>query len=291
MKATFEHIEPNLSHSSFTAYWRQTDYFDFHWHYHPELELTYIHQGSGTRLVGDHAERYEDGDLVLLGSNLPHTWASELKGQEQSAIVVQFRQELIGNMLNVPEFNLIKELLDRTPRGLVFGKTVSQHIEPQLSAMLNLEGIQKLTELWRILDQLATTDAYRLLASPIYRPSLVQGNEQRIDRACQHIHQHFTRRITLQEMATITHMTEPSFSRFFKKMTGKPFTAYVNELRVSRAQRLLQETNAPVSQIAYATGFESSTHFNRVFFQKNHTSPRDFRKGFLTLQKKGYPTT
>lgn len=282
MKAAFEHIRPDLQSSSFTAYWRRTDYFDFHWHYHPEIELTYIHQGSGTRLAGDHVEEFKDGDLVLLGSDLPHTWVSESKGVEQSAIVVQFRQEsLPDSLLHTPEFSGIKKLLTLARRGVVFPPETANRFAPLLSGMLGMEGLQRLTELWRILDGLAHSADWRLLASPVYRPSLGEASERRIDRACQHIHRHFTRKITLEEMAAIVSMTESSFCRFFKKMTGLAFTDYVNDLRTSRARKLLQDPEMTVADAAFASGFESTTHFNRIFHRKNGMSPRAFRKEIL----------
>ncbi|MEO1261178.1 MAG: AraC family transcriptional regulator [Bacteroidota bacterium] len=278
MKAAFEHIEPNRQQSSFTAYRRKTDYFDFHWHYHPEMELTLIEKGNGTRLVGDHTESFLDGDLVLLGSNLPHTWVSESKREGQSAIVIQFRRDLIADAhLELSEFTGIKRLFSRAHLGIFFDEKIAQEFHPVLSGLLQMKGLSKLTSLWHILDSLGRTRNFRQLASPIYRPMLGVDAENRIDRACQYIHDHFTRKIPLNEMSNLVGMTETSFCRFFKKMTGKSFTDYVNDLRISRARKLLAETEANISEIAFASGFESMTHFNRIFLKKNGMPPREYR--------------
>lgn len=286
MKASFEHIEPNRHQSSFTAYRRVTDYFDFHWHYHPELELTFIEKGNGTRLVGDHTESFSDGDLVLIGSNLPHTWVSESKEEKQSAIVIQFRQALISEkQLEMPEFAGIKKLFSRSYRGIYFNEKTAKEFNPILSNILELKGLEKLAELWRVLHLLSKKRNYRLLSSPIYRPSLGTDSESRIDRACQFIHNNFTRKIPLDEISQTVGLTPTSFCRFFKKMTGKSFTDYVNDLRVSRARKLLTESEVNISEIAYSSGFESMTHFNRIFSKKNEMPPREYRKKVKSISR------
>ena len=284
MKAAFEHIDPSSSASSFTAYRRVTNYFDFHWHYHPELELTLIEKGRGTRIVGDHTESFSEGDLVLLGKNLPHTWVSESSDQEQSAIVIQFRQSLLSEeQLLAPEYAGISRLFQQAQRGIHF--SFQSSIADKLSSLIEMRGLEKITELWRTLDVLSQSSSIRLLASPIYRPSLGRHAEKRLDLACQFIHTQFTRKIPLQEIAGTVGMTETSFCRFFKKMTGKSFTEYVNELRVSRARKLLSESNMPIADVAFASGFESMTHFNRTFLQKNQIPPREYRNRWRDLAK------
>ncbi|MEM9680331.1 MAG: AraC family transcriptional regulator [Bacteroidota bacterium] len=279
MKAAYEHIELDNQQSSFTAYPRATDYFDFNWHYHSEIELTLIKKGNGTRLVGDHTESFSDYDFVMLGQNLPHTWVSESKEAGQEAIVIQFRSTLIPAVqLELPEFSNIKRLLQHAHLGIAFNKQTAQYFESLLSNLLGKTALDKLTELWRILDLLGQAKNTRHLASPIYRPALGTRTEHRIDQACQHIHKNFTRKISLTEMGKIVGMTETSFCRFFKKMTGKSFTDYVNDLKVSRAKKLLIESEGNISAIAYASGFDSMTHFNRIFLKKNGIPPRAYRK-------------
>ena len=279
MIATFEHIELDNQQSSFTAYPRETDYFDFNWHYHTEIELTLIKKGNGTRLVGDHTESFKDYDFVLLGQNLPHTWVSESPQTGQSAIVIQFHPAIIpATQLALPEFSNIKKLLHNAHLGIAFDQKTAQNFEPLLSKLPARTALDKLAELWRILDLLGQAKNTRQLASPIYRPALGTSTENRIDQACQHIHKNFTRKISLSEMGKIVGMTETSFCRFFKKMTGKSLTRYVNDLKVSRAKKLLLESETNISAIAYASGFDSMTHFNRIFLKTAGIPPRAYRK-------------
>ena len=90
MKAVLEDIKLQQGTSSFYAYQFQVPFFEFKWHYHPEYELTYIVKGNGYRIVGNTYENYTEGDLVLLGPNLPHTWTGKaIENESFEAIVIR----------------------------------------------------------------------------------------------------------------------------------------------------------------------------------------------------------
>lgn len=283
MKASFEQVKIGQQPASFLAYWRREPVFGFNWHYHPAYELTYIQHGKGLRLVGDHTEEFEDGDLVLLGPNLPHTWAAEAAtdGRVAEAVVIQFMGGLIPQaLLHSGDFGNIKTLFGLSGRGVVFGRAAKEAAKGAILRLPALQGLEKLTALWHILDGLGRSPDYRLLASPLFHPSLGEATEYRIDKACGYVHQHFTQKISLADVAAVANMTETSFCRFFRKMIGKPLMEYVNDLRVSRATNLLLETDASISEVAYTAGFQGTTHFNRMFLKKKGYPPRAFRKQF-----------
>ncbi|PHN06052.1 AraC family transcriptional regulator [Flavilitoribacter nigricans] len=282
MKAAFESI-PKASDASFLAYRREEPEFAFNWHYHPEVELTYIRQGSGTRLVGDRLSEFGAGDLVLLGPNLPHTWATRnpVDGTERlaSAIVIQFNAGLLGNGSDqLPEYQNLHRLLKKAGRGIYFPYEPASEIGAAMDDLLRFSGMQRLARLLLILDRLATIPEFTLLASPLYAPSYSRENEARLDRIFQLLHREFTRPISLQEVAKLAHMTESSCSRFFKKMVGRSLSDYLTDLRIARACQLLTETRKNISEIAFAAGFNSTTHFNRMFLRKKGMAPREYRK-------------
>lgn len=283
MKAIFEHVNSQSTASSFYSYHLKQSRFPFIWHYHPELELTYICKGTGTRLVGDHIASFKEGDLVFLGTNLPHTWASEGEQSKHNKTIaeiigIQFRADLLtGPLAYMPEFKYIQQLVKKSNRGLHFGKTTSKKVVGYLTTLLELEGLEKLLQLWKILDCLAKAQDIQYLASEIYAPVLGRENEQRIDAALLYIHEHFLDTITLEQMSKVTNMTATSFCRFFKKMTNKSLSEYVNNLRIGRACHLLTETNFSISEAAFKAGFNSTTHFNRMFLRKKGISPRVYR--------------
>lgn len=284
MKAKFERIELTGGESTFRSYWIKQNEFPFQWHYHPELELTYIHQGNGTRLVGDKVEQFEEGDLIFLGGNLPHTWASEQVSDDPEAaqlIGIQFKEELLSEFqLGNKEFENVLNLFKRADRGIRFFGETTGWVAEKLKALIDLKGLQKWMQLVLILDYLGKSEEYELLSSLNYQPMLGKQQEQRIVVACNYIHEHFVQPVPLSELANLTHMTETSFCRFFKKMTGKSLSDYVNDLRVARACKLLIENTSSINEIAYASGFNSITHFNRMFLRKKGVSPSRFRGHF-----------
>jgi AraC-like DNA-binding protein len=287
MKASFENIEAKKANASFLVYHLRVPAFPFKWHYHPEYELTLITRGEGKRLVGDNYEDFTAGDLVLLGTGLPHTWMSAPECTEEvSAIVIQFSKKFIESFFTHAEFMAIASLLGHSSGGLHFtgaGKEVLEEIV-QLPAQA---PVQKILSLLHIL-QCLTSVAGRPLASPYFLPVKGEANENRLNKVFEYIHTHFQDGLSLTQAASLIHLSESAFCKFFKRATGKTFSAYVNEIRIGRAATLLIESDKSIGQIASEAGFESLTYFNRVFFQAKKTSPREFRKSFLRnrLQKK-----
>ena len=281
MKATFEKV-PLTEMSSFQSKVREEEVFEFNWHYHPEFELTYIEKGRGNRLVGDQIAEFSDGDLIFIGANLPHTWSSiQLPdGSLSKAHVVQFKNDFIGQQLAMIEFKNIKSLIERSRYGISFGQAISEELKPDLIKLSRLSHIEKLLSLYAILDRLGQSQDFQLITSPHYTSSLSANIENRLDTVCRYINEHYAEAITLEEVASMSHMTKTSFCRFFKKMTGKSFSDYLNEIRVVNVCTSLMDTSLGITQIALACGFSSITHFNRTFTRKKGMSPRAFRKKY-----------
>lgn len=285
MKAIFESIAQS-EESSFAAYALEVEAFKFRWHYHPEYELTYIERGQGSRLVGDSIEKFEPGDLVLLGPNLPHTWDSDLSQPNAAAgskaYVVQFSEAVARcHPALSMEWKNINNLLDRSRQGVIFKQVNKPFMQTFMSGLVASKGFERLSRLWSLLHELSQQPDTYTLSTHGYAPSLGKDSEQRIDQAFRYIHHHFAGPIALADIAGEVSMTMSSFSRFFKKMTGKTFVAYTNELRLSKAAQLLIETDWPIPRIAYASGFGSITHFNRVFLAKQKMPPLAYRGKFI----------
>jgi AraC-like DNA-binding protein len=278
MRAAFEDISAKKGNKSFLAYSFTVAAFEFKWHYHPEYELTLIEEGSGKRLVGDSHETFEAGDLVLIGPELPHTWVSSKSSQGQStATVIQFSEAFIGSFLQHSEFHELKNLLNKAKRGLHFPQEGSTSLVERVKALSKQEGVEKITSLLSVLDQLAYLKA-QPLASEFYQPVRGEENRQRINTVCQYIQKHSIGSISLREAAGLVHLSESAFCKFFKRATGKTFSDYVNDIRIGHACHLLTESDRPIGTIAHQTGFETLTYFNRIFLKKKGLRPMEFRK-------------
>lgn len=284
MKASYERIASQQGNESFVAYSFSVPSFKFKWHYHPEYELTLITRGKGERLVGDSNERFIAGDLVLIGSELPHTWYSEEnKNEMASAVVIQFTKEFMEVFLRLQGFEKIAKLLTAASHGLFFPK--AKEIAKQIECLPQASGVEKVTLLLTILQQL-TSQKSIVLSSAYFNAVKSEETEKRINKVCQYIHKHSSQPVDLNTIASLIHLSPSAFCKFFKRATGKTFSDYVNDIRIGNACQMLTESDKAISTIAYETGFESLTYFNRVFIKKKGVTPRGFRTAIRSRKTK-----
>jgi len=284
MRAHFEKVPQ--SGASFFAFERVAPEFPFYWHYHPEVELTLITQSSGQRLVGDSIADYGPGDLVLLGSNLPHSWRSgpvKCGPKVHRAVVAQFRQDFLGEQfLALPEMAQVADLMKRSACGLAFGHTdIGRTAARKLAEFPSLPPAQRLLALLEVLLDLASERCCQRLSSLRLRPICRVEDQRRIDTICLHLDRHFDEEIDFAGLACRIHMDQSSLCRFFKRATGRTMTAYVNELRVGAAAQLLTETDLSILDIGFRVGFGNHSNFNRQFKRIKGYNPRILRQQFL----------
>jgi len=274
MKPALQALGLDRSAASLTAFSRVEKSFDWNWHYHPEFELTWIRRGHGRRLVGDFAEKYAPGDLVLLGANLPHTWASAPGVKRNEAVVVQF-QTFPSDLLRLPEFALVADLLGRAGAGLHF--PMRKRIGREMERLLEKRGLSAWLQLASVLDRLAQGAAPRMLATFGYRYRRSLRVTSRIEKVVAFIEANFRDAITLSDAATVAGCTPSALSRLFRRTTNLTFVSYRNACRVREACRLLVETDLPVTRVAGDSGFDNLANFNRRFRQRQNMTPLEYR--------------
>lgn len=273
--AILEDITSNKGTSSIYAYRFQVPFFEFKWHYHPEFELTYIIKGNGSRMVGNSYEKFSDGDLVLLGSNLPHTWSGKSDNDKKSeAIVVQFSKEFIAPFLELNESKSIKKMLQNSERGICFKKDT--FIISEIYNLLEINGLERVLKLIAILEILSKKEI-KYIATNNFHTIASKKNEIRINKICLFIQDNFAEKISLKQVADLIYMTESNFCKFFKKTTGKTYSDYLNEIRINEACRLLIQSEKTINQISFECGFETLSYFNRVFLSKKKVTPSKYR--------------
>lgn len=284
MKAQFQHLGFDNKPEALRCYWVKTPYFGFHWHYHPEIEITYVHQGHGIRLVGDNVNYFEAGDFVFLGSDLPHTWISDddfnKKPDQMEVIVLQFLPSLFPEeWLNMAEMKNIRRLLKYAKRGIRFSPDRTAEAARKLIEVTQLNGFERFSGILDLLNFLGQEEQFGFLASKAYIPPLNNQTEQRLLRVCQYIHEEFTQPVKLEDVAKLANMNASAFCRFFKKSTGQSLSEYVSDLRIGKAcNLLLGNPNMSIAEVAYKSGFSSQTLFNRSFLKKKNMTPSTFRK-------------
>ena len=261
--------------------------FDSHnpkWHHHNEIELVYINTGSGKRHIGSHLSYFEDGNLVLIGPNIPHYSFSQLAHKDQSITGVMIGKQLETNeMLDLPEMVSIKSLLERSNRGIAFGGSIKHKIGKKMQKLLKTNSFNKTINTLSILHQLAESDDYELLNTESYSIEIAPQDNERLNHVLNYVREHFQEPIPLDVIASETNMAAPSFCRYFKKKTGKNFTKFVNEFRLVHASKLLAEKPASISDICYESGFSNFSYFNRQFKQFTGKSPSQYRNNLKQI--------
>lgn len=278
----FEAIKPNIG-SSFTSlkFQRNENIKSHVWHYHPEVELIFVCKGSGKRQIGSNISYFSDGDLVLIGSNLPHCGLTNENTNNDYEMVIQFKPDFLGeNIWETPEMQRISTLLEKSKAGIVFNENIKRTVGKKIADMHEMSSLNKLLNFLEILDELATTQDYRILnAGKYYLQTQVEDNE-RINHIFNYVKDHFKEQITLEEIADLANMKVPSFCRYFKKITNKTFTQFVNEYRITHSLKLLAEQPLSITEVCFESGFNNFSYFNKTFKEYIKKSPSQYRKEF-----------
>lgn len=254
------------------------------WHYHKEIELLYVIRSSGTRFIGESIQPFFDGDMVLIGSNVPHFWQNdEIYFRDDSnyvaeAVLLQFEEGFMGSVLLLPEMLPIKHLFAKAMHGIQFYGATKEKIATLLMDIAYQEQENKVITLLKMLDTMAKSEEYHLLSDLSYTIKLPLHSSERIQLVCTYLLQHYKNEITLSEVANVANMTEKAFCRFFKKSTQKTLFQFVNELRISHACKLLINHSYTVGEVCYESGFNNLSNFNRIFKRITGHTPSHYQQ-------------
>jgi AraC-like DNA-binding protein len=264
---TLEIITPTFGSSfSFSRYVENANCKSDLWHYHPEIELVFVNGGSGKRQIGSHISYYSDGDLVLIGSNLPHCGFTNEQTGNKNETVIQIPPNFLGNdFLNIPELKNIQNLLIKAKGGIAFGTNTKKIVAGLMEDMENQSHFDRLLRMIRVLNTLEITNEYTILNADGFSLELQVQDNDRINVVFNYVKDHFQEPIQLEAVSNLVSMTTPSFCRYFKKITNKTFTAFVNDYRLVHASKLLSENNMSISEISFESGFNNFSHFNKSF--------------------------
>ena len=257
------------------------------WHYHPEIELIHFHKGSGTQFVGDRIKRFGPGDVVLVGSNLPHYWKYDenvlyaTTDAQPYSTVIHFYPDFWGDrFLNLPENKAIKTILDNAKRGIQIIGSKQQLIGRLMNEMVHSEGPKRIILLMEALMEISYCAKAKQLASMGFRYNFDEADKDRINLICDYSFAHFKNKILLEEIATIANLSPNAFCRYFKSKTRKTYSQFINEIRVGNACKLLIEDKINVKQICYESGFNNFSSFHTVFKTITHKTPLAYKQEF-----------
>lgn len=248
------------------------------WHHHPEVELIHFKKGEGTQFIGDSIKRFVSGDVILIGSHLPHYCRFD-DALHTDIRVAHFCENFWGDQfLQLPENAAIKTLLEHAKRGLQVTGQARQRVAELLEKLLHADGAARITYLIEILDTIACCKQLNALASAGFRHDLIESESDRIHSIYEYSLTNFKRKIQLEEIASVANINPNSFCRYFKSRTHKTFSQFLIEIRVGHACKLLAENNLSIKQLCHESGFNNFTSFHKYFKIITGKSPLNYQK-------------
>ena len=258
------------------------------WHYHKEVEIIHFKQGAGTQFIGDSIQRFQAGDTVILGANLPHYWRFDevyFSGESHEPVdilVTHFCEDFWGDaFLNLPENKPIKGLLEKAQQGLKISGPNQPKIVELLENMLQSEGPERLTLLIQTLTEISKSYKQEAISSVNFKYTLAEKESDKINDIYNYSMANLSRKITLEEVAAVAGISPNSFCRFFKSRTRKTYSEFLNEIRVGRACMLLIDNMLNVKQVCFESGFNNFASFHKCFKHITGKSPLVYQKEFI----------
>lgn len=280
MKTSFERILPDEGSSFKMNYMIDENPRQFEWsyHYHSEIELVCVYDGSGRCHVGNHLSYFKDEQLVLIGSNVPHGGFGFGAVDIFEQIFVQFVPNFLGeSFFDSKEMEAVKQLFERSQQGICFYGDTQKEVAKQLKTMLEQAPFERMINLLKVFQTLASSTEYRLLNPFGTDYEFNSKDQKRLAKVYQFVEQHYRHEIDIQEIAEEVGLTVSAFCTYFKKNLNQTFTDFVNEYRVNKACVLLSEGKS-VADVCFETGFNNVSYFGKVFKSLKQESPSSFSK-------------
>lgn len=263
------------------------EHFTYPLHFHTEYEIIYIKESTGTRFIGNNISKYEAGDILFIGSNLPHfmksddIYHSEDPHLRVKGTIIQFEKEFMYYAINhYPHFIKIKNLFQESQRGLYFARGRYRKLQDLLEKIPFENGLNQLFVFLEILKEMSEIDNKQIISSSDFVNETIYDTT-RIDKIISYLNKNYTRNVSLEEIASFAAMNASAFCRYFKSKTGKSFKNYIIDMRIGYACKLLMMEDISVSQLSSKCGFETLSHFNKTFKKNTGHVPSQYRKAIL----------
>jgi AraC-like DNA-binding protein len=256
-------------------------------HQHPQWQLTHIVEGKGQLMVGDYLGRFEAGDLIWITSNIPHVLRSDpeyfdpKENLHSLAHTLFFDFEALGKLVwETEELQELNQWLNTTKGSFKIDGENKEKLKGILKEFEHQKGTSKLLLSLQIIEFLQNSENLQNLNKNFPQKILSENEGKRLGILMSYILSNSQQILTLKEVANQANMSKEAFCRFFKERTGKTFTEFLVEVRIQNACQQLQEKDQSISQIAFQSGFQNLSYFNRAFKKIKGVSPRDFRVNF-----------
>ncbi|MCD2421831.1 AraC family transcriptional regulator [Niabella pedocola] len=258
-----------------------------YFHRHEEIQIMWIIRGAGTLAMEQHLIEFNAGDIFYLGANQSHVFKARFNEGEPHrvhAVSVFFDPfKKLAALFNLPELEPLKAFVLHTETGFKVAPALKKTVGAALHALKAQQGFERIFSFVRVLHYLREHQQQHIfLSGSKHRTASVSDSDRRILEAKEYIRKKFTNHtLCLQEIAAQANLTPQAFCRSFKKHTGTTYIECLNELRVQEACKLLAADRLnSISSVAYNSGFNSLTNFNRVFRALIGCPPKEYLKRY-----------
>ncbi|PUB24265.1 AraC-like DNA-binding protein [Promicromonospora sp. AC04] len=266
--------------------WVQHDYPTdvARWNRHPEYELHLIRSSHGSFIIGDQIGRFGPGHVAMVGSGVPHDWMSDLDPGEvlvNRDVVIQLHPDWLHQSIEViPELQEVAGLLELSQRGIEFLGETGRRAAELIEEVGRCTGTARIGALYTLLAFLAHAPESE---SPCINSTWIADSTSResvaaVETGLAYILEDLRGHITAQRAAELAYLSQPSFSKHFKRASGLSFTEMVRRLRIAQACRLLVSTDLKVARICEEVGYTNLSNFNRQFLAEMGVTPREYRR-------------
>ena len=254
----------------------------FMWHWHPEIEITYVRKGTMCYKVNNLVYHLKEGDIVFNNSGALHSGTME--NQEDCAYIpVTFDPRLIyGFFQSTINSKYVDPVIqDSMLPAICIDQSESWH-RPFREYLLRIIALdEKKPDFYELDITICLQSMWRLLLEHItYEPQASRENSleyDRIKKILSYIEENYQNKITLNDIAGHIHLCESECTRLFKRHMNTTLFAFLQEYRIERSLEFLQ-ADQPVSAVADKAGFSDPNYYSKVFAKIKGCSPREYRK-------------
>ena len=274
------HVEEQYS---FACRRYRTPDFETSWHKHEECELILITEGNGTAMIGDFVGEYKTGDIYFIASDIPHSFRKRHHKMIGDAVVAHFKKDVFGeSFFLLPEIKNMHHFLHKSDAIQLLNK-LKKEVSALLITMETARGLERINLLLQSLQKMSTSASHSKLTQDFSSPD--NNINPAIEKIIEYSFKHYLEPITLEQVAAIAEMSIPTFCRFFKKNIKKTYFNFLQDLRISHACKLLTNSNKPVMDCCYESGYNSWAHFSKQFKQIKRITPSMYRREFVDKSK------
>lgn len=254
------------------------------WHYHNGFEINFILEGVGKRIIGDSIESFFPGDMIFIGQNMPHVWLADKhmespSGRYLETAYLQFDMTVLPDkLLSLPEFKSVSKALRLAERGMKINDQTLNEVSELMLEMPYMEKFQQMMHFYKILDIIGRSTTIELLVSEEYARKRFTTGNRRIATIHEHMMIHYREKIDLDEMADLVSMAKGSLCRFFKSQMGMTIFEYLNQIKIELSCNLLRNPDLSILDVAFDSGFNNLSHFNKQFKKVTGQTPSEYRK-------------